>query len=549
MENGSGGFISDLVFEGGIYGLWVGNQQFTSRNITIRGASMAAIYLNWDWVWTFKNLMVSDCGVAIDVAAGIGSVVVVDSQFTNVDVGVRTVFASSNGEDSLLLDNLKFVNSKAAVIVQDSGTAMLKANAGTTVVKSWAQGYIWSNGQSKLTTVDLSSQTPARPAELVTGSGAYFEMTRPLYIGQTTVDVTTVGVAKDGSDITNALQAALNNYAGKAVLFFPHGTYAISNTVVVPPGSKLVGEAWSVLMAAGSAFQNANSPKAMLQIGTPKQTGVAQLSDFMISTRGPQPGAKLIEWNLHDPANAPGSNGMWDVHYRIGGAIGTNIAPNNCPRGDGAGAPASQCTGAWGLLHITSTANVYLENVWGWVADHDIDQGPQINVYNARGLLVESQGPVWMYGTAMEHSVLYQYNLNGAKNVFMGAIQTETPYYQPSANTPFARTAPSDPTFCNNDRTCNMAWGLVITNSTNVYVYSAGLYSFFDVWDQGCLQGTSPTCQMNMVQVTSTAKHVYMYALSTYGSVYMLSQNEPYSKATSNKDTFCSTAIVNLNYF
>jgi hypothetical protein len=50
MENGSGGFFSDLVFEGGIYGLWVGNQQFTSRNITISGTSQAAIYVNWDWV-------------------------------------------------------------------------------------------------------------------------------------------------------------------------------------------------------------------------------------------------------------------------------------------------------------------------------------------------------------------------------------------------------------------------------------------------------------------------------------------------------------------
>jgi hypothetical protein len=50
MENGSGGFFSDLVFEGGIYGLWVGNQQFTSRNITITGTSLAAVYVNWDWV-------------------------------------------------------------------------------------------------------------------------------------------------------------------------------------------------------------------------------------------------------------------------------------------------------------------------------------------------------------------------------------------------------------------------------------------------------------------------------------------------------------------
>jgi glucan 1,3-beta-glucosidase len=27
MENGSGGFMGDLVFNGGHFGLWVGNQQ------------------------------------------------------------------------------------------------------------------------------------------------------------------------------------------------------------------------------------------------------------------------------------------------------------------------------------------------------------------------------------------------------------------------------------------------------------------------------------------------------------------------------------------
>ncbi len=38
-------------------------------------------------------------------------------------------------------------------------------------------------------------------------------------------------------------------------------------------------------------------------------------------------------------------------------------------------------------------------------------------------MLIESQGgPVWMYGTASEHCILYQYLLFGAKNVFMGMV-------------------------------------------------------------------------------------------------------------------------------
>lgn len=151
------------------------------------------------------------------------------------------------------------------------------------------------------------------------------------------------------------------------------------------------------------------------------------------------------------------------------------------------------------MLHVTAQGNLYMENVWGWTADHDIDYHTQVNIYNTRGkgptlliyklflckskhtndffatgFLCESKGPMWLYGTAMEHSVLYQYNFKNANNIFMGAIQTETPYYQPSSRTPFARSHSTDPTFCTNDARCNMAYGLVIADSTNVWLYSAG---------------------------------------------------------------------------
>ena len=43
--------------------------------------------------------------------------------------------------------------------------------------------------------------------------------------------------------------------------------------------------------------------------------------------------------------------------------------------------------------------------------------GSQISIYGARGMLIESQGPSWFYGTGSEHSVMYQYELFGAKNV------------------------------------------------------------------------------------------------------------------------------------
>ena len=62
-------------------------------------------------------------------------------------------------------------------------------------------------------------------------------------------------------------------------------------------------------------------------------------------------------------------------------------------------------------------------------------------------------------------------------------MQTETPYYQPNPNalspyTPGQFT--QDPTFddCSDDL-CRGAWALRVLNSSSVFIYSAGFYSFF----------------------------------------------------------------------
>jgi hypothetical protein len=49
----------------------------------------------------------------------------------------------------------------------------------------------------------------------------------------------------------------------------------------------------------------------------------------------------------------------------------------------------SNCEGTFLLLHVTSTADIYLENAWFWVTDHELDQ-PDHNqiIYNGRGVLI-----------------------------------------------------------------------------------------------------------------------------------------------------------------
>jgi glucan 1,3-beta-glucosidase len=79
--------------------------------------------------------------------------------------------------------------------------------------------------------------------------------------------------------------------------------------------------------------------------------------------------------------------------------------------------------------------------------------------------------------------VIYEYAFYNAQQVYAGMIQTETPYFQPTPNPPApfsTNLAYGDPPGARLD-----ALGLVITSSFDIFVYGAGLYSFFQVWFLG----------------------------------------------------------------
>ena len=62
---------------------------------------------------------------------------------------------------------------------------------------------------------------------------------------------------------------------------------------------------------------------------------------------------------------------MWDSHFRVGGAYGTDLQLSDCPKLTGS--VNKNCMAASLLFHVTSSASGYFENVWAWVADHDIE--------------------------------------------------------------------------------------------------------------------------------------------------------------------------------
>jgi hypothetical protein len=144
-------------------------------------------------------------------------------------------------------------------------------------------------------------------------------------------------------------------------------------------------------------------------------------------------------------------------------------------------------------------------------------------------VLIESQGPSWFYGTASEHSVLYQYELNNAKNIYMSMIQTESPYFQPSPQAP-APFGPSlgqfqgdfdfrDCPIGNNTGGCATSWGLRIVDSADVVIGGAGLYSWFNNYDRSCVD--QQQCQNGIISSVMNSG-LWFYNIITIGAVQMV---------------------------
>lgn len=555
MDNGSGGFMTDLTFNGGKYGAFFGNQQFTTRNMTFNHCQ-TAIYMNWNWLWTLQGITINSCSVGLDMTAGgnaqaVGSVSLIDSVISNTPVGVLTTFSTSetgtNG--TLILDNVDMSSNVPAAVQNSQSKAIILA--GNAKIASWIQGKEY-NGANSGKMVQAVGTAPTKPAVLLSSNGHIFARSKPQYQNlpaSSFLSVKAAGAAGDGvTDDTAKIQALFNSASSSDVIFFDHGAYLITSTVKVPAGIRMVGEIWPMIMAGGStSFKNQASPAPVFQVGQPGQTGNVEMSDLIFQTQGPQPGAVLVEWNLAETSQ--GASGMWDVHMRVGGSAGTNLQSNTCAKNPDVTAAANvNCEGAFLLLHVNKGATIYLENNWFWVADHELDLGDhnQINIFNGRGVFVDTtEGPVWMYGTASEHSVLYNYQVVNSSNVYMAAIQTESPYFQsnPNAITPFTvNTAYSDPNFSStcssNADLCPKSWGLRVINSDDVLVYGAGLYSFFDNYDQTCL--TTESCQDNMVDLQDST--TWLYGLSTKASVNMVTvDGTSAAKDSDNRNNFCAT--------
>ncbi|KAL5332849.1 pectate lyase superfamily protein-domain-containing protein [Aspergillus crustosus] len=507
--------LNDLRFNGGSVGMKLSGQQWVFKNLTFTGTETGVIAGGTDIV--FLGCEFNKGRTGIDATGTSGSLTIIDSSGSGLETLVVSSTSTGAG-NSIILENIQNTGSTVSL----GGTAVVAGSISNT----WIHGNLYTAGNAKMQHIaNGQTVTTPRSTALLTG-GKYFTKSPPTFQEYSTDQVLNIKnvqgrpVYGDGAtDDTQNINEILAENADCSLIYFPAGTYMVTDTIFVPAGSRIVGDPYaSVISGVGTKFQDPAAVRPMVKFGYPGDVGVLQVSDMSFTVGDILPGCKIVEVNV--AGTTPGDVGFWNTHIRIGGAVGSKVE-SQCTGGP------DKCKAAWGALHLTSTSSAYIENMWGWTADHDLDGTNGQTISTGRGLLVEATAATWLVGTGFEHHTLYQYNFNSAHNVFSTMQQSESPYWQGPGNmlapAPWQdNPAPSDPDFSQcaaEDALCRMALFERIRASSNLFLYGGCNWVFFN--NGGACNTSSGKCQKNAVQVLNSSA-IYLYGTNTKSTLNMV---------------------------
>lgn len=519
INGGSTIAVTDVDITGGVIGIKSSNQQVNFKNIYFRQCT-TAFYASGGHTALFQGATFDTVGLGIDMSSnGLGSLVLLDSTSTNSGIVVRFHDSSNDGgkrNSQLVIQNLVHDTNNAIAVDTNHNLKL----AATDKVDTWVWGNVtpgeYRSGQHLTTT---------RP-DVLLSNGKYFTRAQPTYAGYSidqVVNVRNVGghpVKGDGStndvESLNAILAA--NAANCKITYFPYGVYIVKDTLKIPIGSRIAGEAWAVISGAGEAFQDAKTPKTMVQIGQAGDVGTIEIQNMRFSVSEILPGAIILEINA--AGTNPGDVALWNTIVTVGGTAESSIK-DTCDTQD-----TSKCMAAFMVLHLTKSSSAYLENFWGWTADHNLDGGsPKTIISTGRGILIEAVQGTWLTGTGSEHHWLYNYNFYFAQNVYAGMLQTESPYMQGEGATylaPAPWTAESafgDPDFswCHGeDGMGRTSLATNVDGGKDIFLYSSAAWAFFDgEWHGDYGAHCYGACQTNMMRVVNKPDNLVWYSINT----------------------------------
>jgi hypothetical protein len=414
--------------------------------------------------------------------SGLGSLVVLDCTATNS--GDFLIFNDSSQQDGdrnnqIVIDNLRHSGSSHIAITSNGEVELSRISPGSI--------WIWGNvipGEYR-TGQSVSS---ARPNELLDSNGKFFTRPQPMYSDFTPADILNVKevhghpVKGDGRTDDSASLNAILEYAAKhhKLVYVPYGIYILRSTLVVPPGTRMVGECWPAFSGIGSEFGDSSNPAPVVMLGRPGEVGTTEIQDIRFTVADIAPGAIILQVNTRGLNK--GDVALWNSHVTVGGFKDSNVN-RACSGND-----VADCLAAFAMVHLTNTSSVYIENMWGWTADHSHDDETAQSISTGRGILVEATAGTWLAGTSFEHNTLYNYNLHQASHVFAGLQQTETAYWQgegairqaPSPWTVDYRFGDPDFSWCGDgEAKCRMGLAQNIDGGSDLWLYASAFWTFF----------------------------------------------------------------------
>lgn len=359
------------------------------------------------------------CGTGVRNTGGDPWIAIVDAVSKNSGVTFVTT-----GYPSFLIENLS----------KDTGSIVAQGPSGTILgAQSHVDTFTYANTVNRNPTYGATTSTNTRPSQLAP-NGKYPVVPAPNYASNPVSDFinikdpnqnggrTVLGDnTKDESGVLNQIlqYAASNN----KIAYFPFGKYRVDNTLLIPKGSRIVGEAWATITGNGANFKDANNPRPVVSVGNAGDVGTAQIQDMRFTVSDVLPGAIIVQFNM--AGSSPGQVALWNSLITVGGTRGASALTNACT------SSGNECKAAFLGLHFAPTSSAYVENVWNWVADHiaeDFSGGSSIA--GKGGALVESTKATWLHALGSEHWWLYQLNIRNANNVLVSLLQSETNYDQ-----------------------------------------------------------------------------------------------------------------------
>ncbi|KAJ5151658.1 hypothetical protein N7492_009953 [Penicillium capsulatum] len=519
IKAGSTIAVTDVTIHGGATGIINSNQQVNFKNINFQGCG-TAFEAAGGWSALLQGATFESCGTGINMTTNaLGSLTLLDSNTINSGVVIRFHDSSHDQgpqNSQIVIENLEH-NSADPIAVDTQGNTHLEAMPH---VDTWLWGTLVPGGFEA-----GASGTTQRSANLL-ANGKYFTKAQPTYEEFGADDVVNVksvpGISVKGDGLTDDT-AALNkilaqNAANCKISYIPYGVYRVSDTVLIPVGSRVVGEAWSVISGYGDVFKDESKPRAVVRVGNPGDVGVIEIQDMRFSVGEILPGAKVLEVNA--AGNQPGDVGLWNTMVTVGGTAETSIS-SRCTSQD-----PKDCMAAFMVMHLTKSSSAYVENFWGWTADHNLDSSSLLTIISTgRGILVEATKGTWLTGTGAEHNWLYNYNFHDAANVYAGLLQTESPYMQgsgeyemaPAPWTPSPEFGDPDFSWCGEqDQKCRSALATNVDGGSEIALYNSAAWAFFDgFWNGLYNEPCNGKCQSNMMRVVGSPQNLVWYSIST----------------------------------